>query len=309
MVKKDRIHRLAVFYFLLFYSFLTAESPYPVISSLSQNNLLFFQLIQDRDKFFSASEAGSSLPNVKIYVYKMSDGGENFFTLTSRLGTQDAFLSLNRLSHPQHILSLDSVYLSNIPGVFVHTSPESELEALIFSNRKDRLDEAEPIKLQSGTGLLSLYFFPGDKLDSTERFFFYSDQFQYPLNDFQISDVFGPRVYPISGRPSFHHGIDLAAPIGSPVKATRSGRVLETGFNEIYGHFIRIRHSDIYLSIYGHLSAISVEPGEMVSTGQIIGKVGQSGQTTGPHLHFEIQSSGKAQDPINLLSPQKIPGK
>ncbi|MCY7367902.1 MAG: M23 family metallopeptidase [Chamaesiphon sp.] len=112
--------------------------------------------------------------------------------------------------------------------------------------------------------------------------------FIYPLtNPASISSRFGWRTHPLSGTRRFHSGLDLAAPSGSPVVATGSGTVISAGWNGGYGNAVIIQHSDTQQTLYGHLSKISVQAGQTIAQGNVIGLVGSTGNSTGPHLHFE----------------------
>lgn len=98
-----------------------------------------------------------------------------------------------------------------------------------------------------------------------------------------------------------HEGIDLAAPIGSPVKAADGGVVIFTGYDGGYGNLIKVDHGGGYVTYYGHLSKIYVKKGTKVYKGQKIGAVGSTGNSTGPHLHFEIRKNGVPQNPLTYL--------
>lgn len=98
-----------------------------------------------------------------------------------------------------------------------------------------------------------------------------------------------------------HSGIDLAAPRGTSVYAAQSGRVTFAGWDGAYGRKVTISHAGGVQTIYGHLNSISVKVGQRVTTGQRIGRVGTSGRTTGPHLHFEVRKSGHLSDPSRWL--------
>lgn len=98
-----------------------------------------------------------------------------------------------------------------------------------------------------------------------------------------------------------HTGIDIAAPYGSPVKASDGGTVIWVGYEGGYGKLIKIDHGANYVSYYGHLSKYSVKVGQKVYKGQVIGAVGNTGNSTGPHLHFEIRKNGVVQNPLNYL--------
>jgi murein DD-endopeptidase MepM/ murein hydrolase activator NlpD len=103
------------------------------------------------------------------------------------------------------------------------------------------------------------------------------------------------------GSPGLHHGVDIAAPTGTPVQAMRSGRVEHAGAWGGYGLSVLISHGPHVRTLYAHLSRIDVREGERVRGGQRIGAVGRTGNATGPHLHFEVWRWGRPDDPVPLL--------
>jgi murein DD-endopeptidase MepM/ murein hydrolase activator NlpD len=114
----------------------------------------------------------------------------------------------------------------------------------------------------------------------------------YPLtHPATITSKFGWRTHPLTGNRRFHSGIDIAAPSGTPVVATGSGTVVLAGWNGGYGKTIVIQHNDTQQTLYGHLSEVSVQPGQTIERGTVIGLVGSTGNSTGPHLHFESRTS------------------
>ena len=121
--------------------------------------------------------------------------------------------------------------------------------------------------------------------------------------DGRISSRFGKRIDPISKRGySFHKGIDIAAPKGTPVYASADGKVIRAEFvRSGYGNLIIIQHADDLATYYGHLSKIIARKGDRVSKGQLIGKVGSTGRSTGPHLHFEVRRGNKALNPEEFV--------
>jgi hypothetical protein len=134
----------------------------------------------------------------------------------------------------------------------------------------------------------------------------------WPL-DGPITQGFGPtnftlepnRCYEGTCYDHFHDGIDIAAPIGTPVRAIAAGQVTIAGRMPDGGVVVQIEHSRDVLSLYGHLEPeLDVQPGESVVAGEVIGRVGLTGLTTGPHLHFEIVASGVPVDPLLVLPPQ-----
>ncbi|MCL6588477.1 MAG: peptidoglycan DD-metalloendopeptidase family protein [Firmicutes bacterium] len=116
-----------------------------------------------------------------------------------------------------------------------------------------------------------------------------------------ITSYFGNRYHPVLRKRKFHSGIDIAAPAGTPIKASDSGVVIFADRNGGYGKFISIDHGNGISSCYAHCSIISVDQGQIVTKGDIIGKVGTTGLSTGPHLHFEIRKDGVTVDPLTYL--------
>jgi murein DD-endopeptidase MepM/ murein hydrolase activator NlpD len=123
-----------------------------------------------------------------------------------------------------------------------------------------------------------------------------------PLSgDFQITSSFGYRTDPFLGRPALHSGVDLRQDYGEPVRATAGGVVTVAGPSGGYGNMVEIDHGGGLSTRYGHLSQIGVMVGQQVAPGAVIGKVGSTGRSTGPHLHYEVRSDGEAIDPARFL--------
>ena len=123
----------------------------------------------------------------------------------------------------------------------------------------------------------------------------------------RISSKFGYRTHPVTGRRSFHKGVDIAAKRGTKVLASRSGKVELVTYQRYLGKYVKIRHKDGSYALYGHLSKRLAKQGQYVKAGQVIGKVGSTGRSTGPHLDFSIRVKEKAVDPLKRLSvPRKL---
>lgn len=116
-----------------------------------------------------------------------------------------------------------------------------------------------------------------------------------------ITSPFGWRSNPFGGGPEFHQGLDIGAPMGTTVTAAAAGTVIMAQWYGGYGNYILIDHGGGYSTGYGHLSAMYVSSGQKVARGQAIGAVGSTGQSTGPHLHFEVRIAGKPVDPAPRL--------
>lgn len=116
-----------------------------------------------------------------------------------------------------------------------------------------------------------------------------------------LTSPFGPRIHPIYGIPSFHTGIDIAVPEGTKVLAADEGTVTFAGWQDGFGLLVVIDHGNGYETYYGHLSKILVVPGQKVSRGEVVALSGNTGLSTGPHLHFEVRLFGSPVDPQPLL--------
>ena len=126
-----------------------------------------------------------------------------------------------------------------------------------------------------------------------------------PIDGARISSSFGMRKHPISGFNKMHKGVDFAAPIGTPVYAGGNGVIEMVGVNGGYGKYIRIRHNNEYKTAYAHLSSYrkGISKGVRVNQGEVIGYVGSTGRSTGPHLHYEIIYQNKKVNPLKLKLP------
>lgn len=127
-------------------------------------------------------------------------------------------------------------------------------------------------------------------------------QFKWPAPSYtRISDEYGERIHPILGVKQFHNGLDMAAPSGSPILAAYDGEVVAASYSATMGNYIMIDHGDGLITIYMHASALLVSQGQTVAKGEQIGKVGSTGRSTGPHLHFSVRKDGSYVSPWNYL--------
>jgi murein DD-endopeptidase MepM/ murein hydrolase activator NlpD len=115
----------------------------------------------------------------------------------------------------------------------------------------------------------------------------------------RVTSGFGSRFHPILGMTRFHKGVDLRATAGTPITAAADGRVVSAGWHGGYGRQVAIAHSGGIETTYGHMSRIAASAGEIVRQGQVIGYVGSSGLSTGPHLHFEVLKNGRPVNPVS----------
>lgn len=123
----------------------------------------------------------------------------------------------------------------------------------------------------------------------------------YPVMAPRLSSDFGFRRHPIRKHRAHHHGVDLAAPKGAPIRVIAGGQVVYADPLGGYGKVVVVKHSSGLTSHYGHCDSLRVSIGQVLRPGDIVGTVGSTGLSTGPHLHFEIRKDGKPQDPEKYL--------
>jgi murein DD-endopeptidase MepM/ murein hydrolase activator NlpD len=121
------------------------------------------------------------------------------------------------------------------------------------------------------------------------------------VGEVEFTSGFGVRSDPFLGRPAMHTGLDFRAAMGDPVRATANGKVASSGWAGGYGRMVEIDHGNGLSTRYGHLSQINVKVGDLIKIGQVIGEVGSTGRSTGPHLHYETRIDGDAVDPQKFL--------
>jgi len=122
-----------------------------------------------------------------------------------------------------------------------------------------------------------------------------------------VSSKFGMQVHPIKKVKRHHDGIDIAAPIGTPVYAPADGKViLAKDDKNKFGKHIKISHGDTYETMYSHLSELKVKEGQIIKKGDVIGAIGNTGLSTGPHLHYEVSKDGEKMDPLDFMKEERL---
>lgn len=128
-----------------------------------------------------------------------------------------------------------------------------------------------------------------------------------PLKFARITSSYGRRRHPILGYSKMHRGVDYGAPHGTPILSIGDGKVVTAGYKGAAGRMVQIRHANDYVSTYMHLSRIHVKAGQRVHQNNVIGLVGSSGQSTGPHLHYEMKQHGATINPLKIKLPPRRP--
>ena len=226
--------------------------------------------------------------------------GDSIDSIASRAGiTVDTLVHINHLSWPPLLNPGWELIVPPVDGTMVHVEPDQTLSALA---KRFRID-LSVLRTVNGLGLdaapPSQLFIPAVKTDDLARPVPSSDpggnrqhliRFAWPAHGI-ITQYFS----------EYHPGIDIANDVGTPEFAADSGTVVFAGWGS-YGIYVEIDHGNGFHTVYGHMSAVLVATGQVVTQGQRIGLMGATGRATGPHLHFEIRYQGVAQNPIDLLS-------
>ncbi|MDV6237658.1 M23 family metallopeptidase [Leptospira ellisii] len=237
----------------------------------------------------------SDLTSLEFYRYVVKRE-DNFFKIMARTGMDiDTISSVNSLSSPYDIYPGMELLIPNMRGIYDSEERNNSPSARKKLSDKYRLSE----KFFSFDESKGLWFVPGKGLPKEERSFFYGMAFHRPLGEEGIvSSRFGKRKDPFTRKETFHGGVDIAAEEGTPVYASADGEISFSKQKGGYGNLIVVDHKLGYQTLYGHLSSMSVRPGEKVRKGQKIGEVGQTGRATGNHLHFEVRRFNQRQRPV-----------
>ena len=275
---------------------------YPQLGSLGQDDIIYMQQQEQLAQSYAAIQGGKVLPDLVVYSYVVRSAVD-IFSLAARLNLPyETIATMNRMDRSRSFLPGERILVSSAPGIFAPLSPGSDLDLLLSYRPKDR---SQLVSLNAGGKTRGLRFYPGARFSPEERALFLGLLFRFPLPMGILTSNFGLRESPITHHMSYHSGIDLAAPTGTDVYAAREGRVSDTGTNTVLGQYIVITHDGNWSTVYGHLSARRVQLNERVESGMIIGNVGSTGESTGPHLHFEVRSRGEARDPEPLIPKGK----
>lgn len=218
--------------------------------------------------------------------------------------TQDTIISVNNIRSSRLLQIGQYLKIPSMPGIIYTVRKNGETVESIskkYNIDSSKTSEVNNIALETSLNAGTTLFLPEAYLDWVTRQEINGDLFHKPVRSrYWLSSYYGWRSSPFSGKRSYHSGVDMACPTGTSVYAALGGTVTSTGFNNVYGNYIIVTHHSGYKTLYGHLSAILVVRGKYVDTNTRIGRVGSTGMSTGPHLHFTVYKNGKTVDPIAL---------
>jgi murein DD-endopeptidase MepM/ murein hydrolase activator NlpD len=270
-----------------------AAPTYPRFGSLGPDDMIYRQHQEQLAASYSALKGKRKSPEVVVYEYRVSKAVD-ILSIAARFNLPyETLATLNRLDRSREFLPGEKVLVPTMPGIFAPESPSNDLEILLaYRIPEDGGDTGSSFAAYGPRGRTDFRFFPGERFTPEERALFLGLLFRFPLSAGTLSSGFGLRKSPITGTFAAHRGVDLAAPAGSEVYAAREGRVAEAGIDAVLGNYIALEHEGGWTTVYGHLSTRKVVLNEHVESGMIIGNVGSTGLSTGPHLHFEVRNRG-----------------
>ena len=253
----------------------------------------------------STSETDSSI--ITYQTYRVKAGDMIGFIADAFDVTQDTIISVNNIKQSRLIQPGQYLKIPSMPGIIYTVKKNGETPATIAEKYKvnaDKCASANNVSLDTELKAGISLFVPEAELDWATRQEINGDLFKKPLHArYWLSSNYGWRNSPFNaGSRSFHGGIDMAVAQGTPIYAALDGTVTAVGYNATYGNYVIITHHSGYKTLYGHMKATACRKGNFVYTNTVIGYVGSTGMSTGPHLHFTVYKNGKTINPMTVLN-------
>jgi murein DD-endopeptidase MepM/ murein hydrolase activator NlpD len=258
-------------------------------------------MILGEEQYPDAIRSGFTVPTLKSKTYVVKKGDSLYSIAKKNKISVDAILSINNMKDAS-ILRIGTVLdIPNMNGIYYTVRKGDSLSSIttrykVDMNKLVDVNELESSVIKVGQRL----FIPGASLTEWERAEALGTLFKFPVNG-RLTSKMGFRIDPFTKRRAYHAGIDMANSIGTPVTASQSGKVIFSGYRGNYGKTVVVSHQQGYTTLYGHLDKIMVKKGQTVRQGQQIATLGNTGRSTGPHLHFEIRRYRRNIDPLKLL--------
>lgn len=263
-------------------------------------------LAPERDSFAVIGEVASVDParfaRLEVSTYEVQPGDTLGEIAASYDLEMDTLISFNQIEDVRRLQVGDTFQIPNRDGLLYTVKRGDTMASIAAANGTTVnaiLDANDLRSVEIAEG--QVLFVPGARLNQTELRIILGELFAWPTRG-TFTSGFGMRADPFTGLPRFHNGIDLANRIGTPIRAAASGRVVHVE-SQIgnYGRFVIVRHPDGFQTLYAHLQDFSVRTGQYVDRGQRLGTMGNTGRSTGPHLHFSVIHNGTFVNPLRYL--------
>jgi murein DD-endopeptidase MepM/ murein hydrolase activator NlpD len=245
---------------------------------------------------------------VEVTEYRVQEG-DSLWSISNKLSISiDTLFACNVMKDPDYLKPGTKLTIPNQDGLFHKVKKGDTLASIAekYKTEVQRIHKANPDLDPDSLQVDMKIFVPGATPASSVfnlsdgRSSSRSQGFRWPVAG-KINSPFGWRRHPITRKRNFHTGIDIRANTGRIIRAAKSGRVAYSGWMGGYGRVVVINHGNGYSTLYAHCSSLLVRKGHRVSSGQAIARVGSSGRTTGPHLHFEVRRNNKPINPLSVL--------
>ena len=287
---------------LLLFSPLLLEAQYPQIQDTRvYTDSLFKQQQEETESWYFNAANGKATPPLSLYRYKSrSDDSLIMLSATFSLPV-DTLATINGFENMADFRAGQELLVPSAPGLYLYSEADSSWMRQLRTSLEDTGQEPVRLVLMKDGLKKNVAYYQGMNLPGDLKSRFVLPLFYSPLEKRTITSPFGYRNHPVTGQWGLHVGCDYRASTGTAVFACADGWILSTGMVEDYGKYVIIQHRNGYTSLYGHLSRIVVEKNQTIFEGMKIAETGNTGISTGPHLHFEIRQNGNAVDPENLL--------
>lgn len=239
--------------------------------------------------------------SLELSSYRVKPG-DSLAGIGRRFGLSvDSLVSLNGIKSIKALRAGTELKVPNMDGIIHIVTKGQSLGSIARSYHTELTALADANDLGSGSIRPGqTLFIPGARLPKETLRKIYGTSVIWPGRG-PISSWFGYRADPFTGVRRYHAGIDIVVPMGSPIKAAMDGVVADAGYNGNYGNYVILSHGEGMQTLYGHLSSYSVRPGQRLVQGSVLGLSGNTGYSTGPHLHFGVYRGGVAVDPLKVL--------
>lgn len=253
---------------------------------------------------FEAGEIPAFAQPVSYETYTVKSGDTiSSICLKYGLSNVGTLISVNNIKNVRALAAGQKLKIPNYDGIVYTVRSGDTLEGLSVRYNVAVETMLDVNDMPSDTVMPgNVLFIPGGKLDNETLQNALGNSFICPLScSYRISSYYGSRADPFTGVASNHTGIDLAVAKGTPIRASKGGTVITAGWSNTYGNYVIISHSGGYQTLYAHMTKYTVKKGQVVNQGELIGYVGSTGYSTGPHLHFSVYKNGNLVNPLTVV--------